>query len=152
MAYLEKLKELKEKSNLTCAEIAKLSNIALPTITKVFNGETSNPGIDTFIRIAIAMGASLDEIAGLKQTETSPISEPIETTLNSYAELLKEKDERIRELKEDKERDHRELTQAWEKERREKYKLAIAFGCFIAFVLLILTIDIMNGHFGYFRY
>lgn len=141
MPYLERLKALKEERDLTNAEIARLSNIPLATITRIFNGSTPNPTFETFTQIAIALGASLDEIAGLKQPEATPVDAPIETTLNSYAELLKEKDERIKELKEEK-----------EKERKEKYKLAITLGCFVAFVLILLTVDIMNGHFGYFRY
>ena len=141
MHYLDKLKALKEEKDLTLAEIAKLSNVPLPTVTRIFNGQTPNPTFETFSQIAIALGASLDEITGLKQPEAPPIATPIENTLNSYAELLREKDDRIRELKEEK-----------EKERREKYKLAIALGCFVAFVLIILTVDILNGHFGYFRY
>ena len=141
MQYLEKLKTLKEERDLTNAEIARLSNIPLATITRIFNGSTPNPTFETFSQIAIALGASLDEIAGLKTPEATPISAPIETTLSSYAELLREKDDRIKELKEEK-----------DKERREKYKLALTLGCFVAFVLLLLTIDILNGHFGYFRY
>ena len=141
MPYLEKLKALKEQSNLTCADIAKLSNVSLPTVTKVFNGSTPNPGIDTFIRIALALGASLDEIAGLKHPDAPPVAAPIAATLDSYAELLKEKDERIRELKDEK-----------DKIRKEKRYLGIALVCVATFLVLILTIDILNGHFGYFRY
>ena len=141
MPYLEQLKVLKEKSHLTNAEIARLSNIPLATITRVFNGSTPNPTFETFVQIAIALGVSLDEIAGLKQADEPPIASPIENTLNSYAELLKEKDERIEELKEEN-----------KQTRREKFHLAIALACIVAFVLIILMIDILNGHFGYVRY
>ena len=141
MPYLEQLKVLKEKSHLTNAEIARLSNIPLATITRVFNGTTPNPTFETFVQIAIALGVSLDEIAGLKQAEEPPIASPIENTLTSYAELLREKDERIKELKEEK-----------EQTRREKFHLSIALACVVAFILILLTVDILNGHFGYFRY
>lgn len=141
MLYLEKLKTLKEEKNLTNVEIAKLSNIPLATITRIFNGQTPNPTFETISQIAIALGASLDEVTGLKQPDAPPIATPIEKTLDSYAELLKEKDERIRELKE-------EVKEV----RKEKNRFAIALACIVGFVLLILTIDILNGHFGYFRY
>lgn len=141
MMYLEKLIALKEERSMTNAEIARLSNLPLATVTRVFNGSTPNPTFETFAQIAIALGASIDEMAGLKSADTPHISSPIVATLDSYVELLKEKDERIKELKEEK-----------EKERKEKYKLAIAFGCFVAVVLLVLIVDILNGHFGYFRY
>ena len=87
------------------------------------------------------MGTSLDEITGLKEPDEPPIPSRIENTLNSYSELLKEKDDRIRELKD-----------MVEKERKEKHTLQGVFTLFIAFVLVVLTIDILNGHFGYFKY
>ena len=141
MPYLERLKALKEDRDLTNAEIAKLSNIPLATITRIFNGSTPNPTFETFTQIAIALGASLDEIAGLKQPDAPPVDAPIENALSSYAELLKEKDERIKDLKEEK-----------EKMRKEKQRFALALACVVGFVLLLLTVDILNGHFGYFRY
>lgn len=141
MQYLDKIKAVKEERNITNAEIAKLSNLPLPTITRIFNGSTPNPTFETLAQIAIALGVSLDEIAGLKTSEAPPIATPAATTLDSYLELLKEKDDRIKELKEEK-----------EKERKEKYKLAFVLACFIAFVLIFLIVDVLNGHFGYFRY
>lgn len=141
MPYLEKLKMIKEEKGLTYAEIAKLSNIPLATITRIFNGTTPNPTFESFSHIAIALGASLDEIAGLKQPEETPISSPIETTLNSYADLLKEKDDRIKELKEDR-----------DNERKEKHRILGVLVCFVGFVLILLAVDITNGYLGYFRY
>lgn len=139
MQYLDKIKAVKEERNITNAEIARLSNLPLPTITRIFNGSTPNPTFETLAQIAIALGVSLDEIAGLKTSEAPPIVTPVATTLNSYVELLKEKDERIKELKE-------------EKEHKEKHKLAFVLACFITFVMIFLIVDVINGHFGYFRY
>lgn len=141
MPYLERLKALKEERDITNAEIARLSNIPLATITRIFNGSTPNPTFETFSNIAIALGASLDEIAGLKQPEAPPVPAPIAATLDSYAELLREKDERIRDLKDEN-----------EKTRHEKKRLGVALACIVGFVMLLLSIDILNGNFGYFRY
>ena len=141
MPYLDRLKALKEERDLTNAEISKLSNIPLATITRIFNGSTPNPTFETFAQIAIALGASLDEIAGIRQPEAPPVDAPIETTLNSYAALLREKDERIKELKE-------EVKEV----RREKHRFALSLSIIVSFILIVLTIDILNGHFGYFRY
>ena len=138
MLYLEKLKSLKAKKGLTNAEIAQLSNIPLATITRIFNGQTPNPTFETFSQIAIALGASLDEITGINQSNSQI---PIEKTLNSYSALLKEKDERIKEFKE-------QMAIV----RREKAKLWITFTCVVGFVLIVLIVDLFNGHFGYFRY
>lgn len=141
MNILEKLKVYKRDKGLTNAEIARLSNIPETTITKVFNGATPDPRFETIAQIAIAMGISMDELAGLRTTEPTPVSAPVVATLDSYAELLKEKDERIKELKE-------EVKEV----RKEKHRFAIALACIVGFVLLVLTVDILNGHFGYFRY
>ena len=140
MPYVEKLKMIKDEKGLSNAEIAKISEIPLPTVTRVFNGQTPNPTFETISRIALSMGASLDEISGLKQPETPPIPSPIETTLNSYAELLKEKDDRIKELKEEKENEH-----------KEKNKLIAVLIGVLGFLLVLLTMDLFNSGFGYFR-
>lgn len=141
MPYVEKLKMIKHEKGLSNVEIATIADVPLATITRVFNGQTPNPTFETISRIAIALGTSLDELAGLKQPDAPPIPSPIENTLNSYAELLKEKDDRIAELKAEKEKEH-----------KEKYRLAVALMCVSAFALAFFTVDVLNGHFGYFRY
>ena len=141
MPYVEKLKMIKEEKGLSNADISRIGDIPLPTVTRVFNGQTPNPTFETITRIAIAMGVSLDELAGLKQPNETSIASPIETTLNSYSQLLSEKDDRIKELKD--ERDY---------ERKARYKMTCAFVVFALIVLLILAVDIFNGHFGYFRH
>ena len=95
MPYLEKLKMIKEEKGLTNTEIAELGDIPLPTITRVFNGQTLNPTFETFVGISRALGVSLDELAGFKQPDEQPLASPIVNTLSSYSELLKEKDNRI---------------------------------------------------------
>ena len=141
MPYLEKLKAFKEDKDLSNVEIAKLSNIPLATITRIFNGSTPNPTFETITQIAIACGVSLDEIAGLKEPDESPIPSRIETTLNSYSELLKEKDDRIKELQGEK-----------HTIRIEKYILIGLLSVLLIAVLTVLIVDLLNGHFGYFRY
>lgn len=141
MQYLEKLQALKEQRKLTYNEIAQLSNIPETTVTRILNGRTQNPTLDNVIPIAIALGVSLDEVFGLSQPKEENFATPVATTLDSYAELLKEKDERIKDLKEE-----------HEKMRKEKQRYGFALACVVAFVMLLLTIDILNGNFGYFRY
>lgn len=137
MPYLEKLKAFKEAKDLTNAEIARLSNIPLATITRIFNGSTPNPTFETFTQIAIALGVSLDEIAGLKEPDEPPIPSRIEMTLDSYSELLREKDDRIKELKEE-----------IDKERKEKHNITGALVFFVTFVLILLTIEVLRNQFG----
>ena len=141
MPYLNRLIALKQERNITNAEIAKLSNIPLATVTRIFNGQTPNPTFETFTQIAIALGASLDEIAGLKQPETPPVDAHIENTLNTYVELLRDKDDRIKELKAEK-----------EQERKEKMRILTFTFVFILAAMAFLIFDLLNGHIGYFTY
>lgn len=136
MPYLEKLKMLKEERNLTNAEIAELSNLPLATITRVFNGSTPNPTFETFTRIAIALGVSLDEIAGLKQPDELPLTTPIVDAFNSYSELLKDKDDRIQELKADKQ----QLIEDKEAIRMKNNKLLLALVCSVTTLLVVLGV------------
>lgn len=141
MEYIEKLKALKEERKLTITDISSLSGVPMATVTRIFNGTTPNPQFDTVIQIAMVFGISLDELIGLDRPEEPQMPSPVAETFNSYAELLHEKDRYIEELQKEKEREH-----------HEKGKLALAFVIFVGFVLLLLTVDILNGHFGYFRY
>lgn len=140
MQYIEKLKALKEERELTIADIASLSGVPQTTVTRIFNGTTPSPQFETVIQIAMVFGVSLDELMGLKQPEAS-VPSPVTETFNSYAELLHEKDRRIAELQKEKEREH-----------REKGRLALGLMIIAGFVILLLTVDVLNGHFGYFRY
>ena len=140
MPYVEKLKAIRDEKKITNVEIAKISNIPLATVTRVFNGQTPNPTFETISRIAVALGISLDEIIGLKEPDEPPVVPRIETALNSYSELLQEKDERIRELKEEKER-----------ERKDRYRVTSVLICVVCFLLALLAFDLINGQVGYFR-
>lgn len=137
MPYIERLKAVKEERDLSNNEIAQLSNLPLATVTRIFNGHTANPTFETIAHLAIALGVSLDEIAGLKVPE-NPM---VETTVASYAELLKEKDDRINDLKEEKDR-----------LRKEKQRFALAFAIVVTIILVFVGIDVMHGHFGYLKY
>ena len=134
MPYVEKLKVIKEDKKLTNAEIARVGDVPLATVTRVFNERTPNPSFETLTKIAIGMGVSLDELVGLKQPDAPPVPSPIENTINSYVELLNEKDKRIKELK------------------NEKLTVVLILIAFVTFLLVLLSIDMLNGHFGHFQY
>ena len=147
MLYLERLKALKEKRGLTSAEIAELANIPQATVKRIFNGTTPDPRFDTIASITIALGGSLDEIAGLKQSEEQP-STRVEHIMANYTELLKEKDERIKE----KDQMITMLKELGQQDRTQKMRLLWFIGGFVTIVVLLLLFDILNGHFGYFQY
>lgn len=155
MDYLKRLQELKEKRQLTNAEIAEISGIPLATVTRVFNGSTQNPTFETITGITIALGGSLDDIAGIKTPEDRMQSPRIENVITSYVELLNgkdtlisEKDERIAE----KNVSIESLRAQRDKERKEKHWLAWFFAGFVSVIMAVLLYDLLNGHMGYFRY
>ena len=142
MEILQHLKSLKEKKGYSNAKIAELSNVPLATVNKVYSGETPNPSFDTVARLTIALGGSLDVIADIKSSTDEPtLTSPVLQTIESYSELLKEKNERI------KEKD--------EIIRQTKKALKI-FAGFTGGILLLLVgfvlFDAITGHLGLFRY
>ena len=152
MPFIDRLKAVKKEKGLTNAEIAQLSDLPVATITRIFNGSTPNPTFESFARISIAMGVSLDEIAGLRHPDTPPVDAHIENTLTSYSELLKEKDERIRE-KDDMIKMLQEINRH---DRIQKMRLLWFIGIFVSIVvaaiITVLLIDACHGDWGYFRY
>ena len=56
------LQELKNKSGMTYNEISEKSCVPLTTVTRIFNGETSNPSIWTVGAMVVAMGGDLNKI------------------------------------------------------------------------------------------
>lgn len=69
---LAKLKELKAAKGLTNQQIADLSGVPLSTVTRVFNGQTDNPNIQTLEDIVQGMGVTLEDITGVKQEKLDP--------------------------------------------------------------------------------
>ena len=60
--WLDKLKEIKEKANMSIKDIALKTGFNEKTIARIFSGETDNPYISTLIPITNALGCSLDDI------------------------------------------------------------------------------------------
>ena len=91
---LAKLQELKAQKNLTNQQIADLSGVPLSTVTRIFNGQTDNPNIQTVEDIVNAMGGSLDEITGIKQVGDK--FAPDDNLIQLYKDMIKTKDKYIR--------------------------------------------------------
>lgn len=135
-----KLKELKEQKGMTNEEISEVSGIPENTVAKIISGSTQDPRLESVIRIVIALGGSLDVITGIA-TPDEAIPSRVEQTMTNYAELLREKDERIR----DKDR-------ALRTARRDRTILLVAFICVLLAIIGVLLFDLLNGHVGFVRY
>lgn len=166
MPYGEKLKTIKREKNLTNAEIHKVCNVPLATVTRVFDEGSQGGNFETYVALARGLGFSLDELAGLKQPDEQPLASPIIETFNSYSEILKEKDERIQEIKEQNEKlqtAFNELKTSTDKTisvleeekkdvRREKHKITSALIGLVIVLVVGLLVDLLNGHIGNFKY
>lgn len=91
---LSKLKELKAEKEMTNQQIADLSGVPLSTVTRIFNGQTDNPNIQTIEDIVNAIGGSMDNITGIKQAEVK--FDPDDNLIQVYKEMLKSKDKWIK--------------------------------------------------------
>lgn len=60
------LREMKEKCGYSNKKIAELSGVSLPTVNRIMSGQTDIPNFQTVCDLVIAMGGSLDELAGIQ--------------------------------------------------------------------------------------
>jgi transcriptional regulator with XRE-family HTH domain len=60
----KQIKAFRTKLKLSQDQLARKANIPFSTLVKIESGYTSNPSIDTVIRIADALDVGLDELIG----------------------------------------------------------------------------------------
>jgi transcriptional regulator with XRE-family HTH domain len=58
----DNIRKLRLQKDLSQEKLARLADIAFPTLTKIESGETPNPTIDTVKKIAGALGVSIDDL------------------------------------------------------------------------------------------
>lgn len=135
-------------------ELAARSGESKQTVVRFFKPESKNPSVETTKNIAGALEISLDEVFGLKEPEQK-LDPNVEAIINANAEIIKEKDARINELSDRlTERDEtiKQLRVDKVKMQKEKSKSTTFTYVLGAFILIFLLFDLMNGHFGFFRY
>lgn len=89
----EDLRVLKEKSNLTLAEISEKSGIPQSTITKMFNGSTADPLFSSVAAVVSVLGGSLDQLAGIDPPGAPPSDERL---IRLYREIISYKNRWLR--------------------------------------------------------
>jgi transcriptional regulator with XRE-family HTH domain len=60
--WVENLKELKKKANLSSKQIAEKTKLPERTVVRIIAGETDHPRIDTLYNIVTALGGTLNDI------------------------------------------------------------------------------------------
>ena len=167
----EKLRLIKKERGLTNKAIHEKCDVALSTVSRVVDEGCDGATFDTCARLARGLGFSLDELAGLTPPNTfdADVLREKDATIASYTEMLKEKDSVIAshldmmkekdltirsftELLKTKDERVQELREEKEQLRKEKHRLYCLLACFVTFILVVLAIDVLHGHFGYFQY
>ena len=62
--WLINLIELKNRTDMSCKQIAEKANLSEKSVSNVFCGKSKNPGVDLIRRITHALGGSWGEIFG----------------------------------------------------------------------------------------
>jgi transcriptional regulator with XRE-family HTH domain len=60
----ENIKKFRRKKGLSQDKLAKLADVTHTTLVKIESGANDNPTIKTLIKIADALGVSLDKLVG----------------------------------------------------------------------------------------
>jgi transcriptional regulator with XRE-family HTH domain len=61
-----RIKELRKKYKITQDKLSKKADIPYSTLAKLESGYTSNPSMETLIKIADAFGIGIDDLLGRK--------------------------------------------------------------------------------------
>ncbi|MBA7483669.1 hypothetical protein ES707_19186 [subsurface metagenome] len=61
---LKNLKKLREKKGWTREKLAREADVSYHTIIKIERGTIKNPRLDTLVKLAKALGVSLDKLVG----------------------------------------------------------------------------------------
>ena len=138
MPVRAKLKSVKEERHLTDSNIATLCKMSLSTVTRLFSSDSAEDvtkgQFESYISLAKGLNISLDWLAGLEHDDKQSVDPQLVPIIDSYTKVLEEKDKRIAELKAD------------------KTLLRILLIAILLPVMVWLVVDLLNGHFGLFRY
>ncbi len=65
------IKKYRQKKGLSQDKLAKLADVTHTTLVKLESGANDNPTIKTLIKIADALGVSLDQLVGRQKNKKS---------------------------------------------------------------------------------
>ena len=121
-----RLKELKDQRKLTNQQLSDLSGVPVGTINRIMAGQTDTPSFQTVCDMVMAMGGSLDELAGIQTPGGGEPSPPGEDLIRLYERTI---------------------------EGKEKWLYRLFFLCcvLVAVLLGVLIYDLTHPMVGFFR-
>ena len=151
------LEALKNKRKLTNKQIAEMSGVSPATIQRVL-AEKGESSFDTVSKIVRGLGGSLDELAGISKPESQELQElrekvaeqartieALEHRAENFDKNLEMISKAYRDVLEDKEKGNAYL-------RRIARILAVSLAVLMLFIMIVMAIDLLNGHIGWHRY
>lgn len=93
MILHERLRAMKDASNMTAQQIADKSGVPVATVNRVLQGLTENPGFDTVCKLVKAMGGNLNDLGEIPMSEAAP-----ESLAQLYERGLEYRNKKIRRL------------------------------------------------------
>ena len=121
-----RLKELKDQRKLTNQQLSDLSGVPVGTINRIMAGQTDNPSFQTVCDMVMAMGGSLDELAGIQTPGGGEPSPPGEDLIRLYERTIEGKEKWL-------------------------YRLFFLFCVLVAVLLGVLIYDLTHPMVGFFR-
>ncbi len=127
---IEYIKSLKQAKNVTVKELSNLTNIPEGTINNILNRKTENPTFETISKLVIALGGSLDALAGAKQTQEAG-GEDVAGFIATLTDMYEKQIERL---------------------QKDKFYLFTLLAVVLIIVFGVLAIDVIDGSVGWIRH
>lgn len=126
---IEYIKSLKQAKNITAKELANLTSIPEGTINNILNRKTENPTFETISKLIIALGGSLDALAGVKEKQKTG-GEDVTAFIATVTQIYEKQIENL---------------------QKDKFYLFALLAVLLVFVFGVIAFDIFNGNVGWFR-
>lgn len=149
---IQKIREAKDAKRITNEDISEMTGIPETTVSRILSGSSKRPGFENVLTMAIALNISVDKILSAALPDEDP-PKPVETVVESYASVLKVKDDLLAE----KDKHIEVLKETHERYKRNNAKLTTvvfilgAVLCLLCAALSVYFIyDVLNSDVGFF--
>lgn len=134
MSLCEKLQEMKQKSQQSYQTIADKSGVPLPTVKRIFSGQTPDPSYTTVCLLIKAMEIPPEETVGLYEAISSATADTVNALSAADARLIDLYERSI--------------------DTKNKWIRLLLILCLtlISIFIFILIWDVCNPHIGFFRF
>ena len=128
---LDLINDAVKEKGLSLEQLEAISSVPKSTLARVLNGSTANPQFQTVADIAVALGLSLDDVAGIESADPGKRQQVVHHVQSAevnmlYRSMIHERDMRIK-------------------------RLTIAVVVLVLFQMFRWTVDVSNPQLGWIR-